>query len=45
MRELIAEPLAAVGADIDDVLPMRRVDPAYRARFADGSQHRRPVRP
>lgn len=37
MKDLVAEALAAVGADIDDVLPMRRLDPAYRARFADGS--------
>ncbi|GAB3622669.1 phytoene desaturase family protein [Mariniluteicoccus endophyticus] len=37
MKGLVAEALAAVGADIDDVLPLRRLDPAYRARYADGS--------
>ncbi|GAB3712262.1 phytoene desaturase family protein [Mariniluteicoccus flavus] len=37
MKDLVAEPLRAVGADIDEVLPLRRLDPAYRARFADGS--------
>jgi len=37
MRDLIAEALGAVGARIDEVLPMRRLDPAYRANFADGS--------
>ena len=37
MRDLVAEALRAVDADIDDLLPMRRLDPAYRARFADGS--------
>ena len=38
MPELVAEPLAAVGAELDQVLPMRRLDPAYRGRFADGSR-------
>jgi len=37
MRDLVADALRAVGTEIDDVLPMRRLDPAYRARFADGS--------
>ncbi|GAA2111807.1 phytoene desaturase family protein [Microlunatus panaciterrae] len=37
MRDLVADALRAVDTDIDDVLPMRRLDPAYRARFADGS--------
>ena len=37
MRNLVADALAAVDADIDSALPMRRLDPAYRARFADGS--------
>ncbi len=37
MRDLIAGALAAVDIRIDDVLPMRRLDPAYRATFADGS--------
>jgi phytoene desaturase len=37
MRDLVAEALRAVSTEINDVLPMRRLDPAYRARFADGS--------
>ncbi|GGM12132.1 phytoene desaturase family protein [Nakamurella endophytica] len=37
MRDLIADALSAAGTDIADVLPLRRLDPAYRARFADGS--------
>jgi len=37
MRDLVADALRAVGTEIDAVLPMRRLDPAYRARFADGS--------
>jgi phytoene desaturase len=37
MRDLVADALRAVDADIDDLLPMRRLDPAYRARFTDGS--------
>ena len=37
MRDLIADALAAVDTRIDDALPMRRLDPAYRANFADGS--------
>jgi phytoene desaturase len=37
MRDLIAEALAAAGTHIDDAFPMRRLDPAYRAVFADGS--------
>ena len=36
MPDLIADALRAVGADLDS-LPMRRLDPAYRACFADGS--------
>jgi phytoene desaturase len=36
MPDLIADVLRAVGADLD-LLPMRRLDPAYRACFADGS--------
>jgi phytoene desaturase len=35
--DLIAEPLAAVGEDIDDWLTLTRLDPAYRAFFPDGS--------
>ncbi|HVV20696.1 MAG TPA: phytoene desaturase family protein [Pseudonocardiaceae bacterium] len=37
MPELIAEPLAAVGENLGDRLDLVRLDPAYRARFADGS--------
>ncbi len=37
MPDLIGEALAAVGVRIDEVLPMHRLDPAYRANFADGS--------
>jgi phytoene desaturase len=37
MRDLVADALEAVESDIDTALPMRRLDPAYRARFADGS--------
>ncbi len=38
MPGLVDDALRAVGTTIDDVLPMRRLDPAYRARFADGSE-------
>jgi phytoene desaturase len=38
MPELLAEPLNAVGEELDDWLTLTRLDPAYRARFADGSQ-------
>jgi phytoene desaturase len=38
MPQLVAAPLAAVGEELDDWLTLRRLDPAYRARFADGSQ-------
>ena len=37
MPELVAAPLAAVGEQLADWLVLRRLDPAYRARFADGS--------
>jgi phytoene desaturase len=37
MPELVAEPLRAVGEELDDWLTLHRLDPAYRARFADGS--------
>jgi phytoene desaturase len=37
MPDLIADALRAVDTDLASVLPMRRLDPAYRARFADGS--------
>ena len=36
MPDLIADALRAVGSDLD-LLPLRRLDPAYRACFADGS--------
>ncbi len=37
MPDLISGPLRAVGADLADLVPMHRLDPAYRACFADGS--------
>jgi phytoene desaturase len=37
MPQLLAEPLNAVGEDLDDWLTLHRLDPAYRAKFADGS--------
>ncbi|MUL40291.1 phytoene desaturase [Streptomonospora sp. PA3] len=37
MPELIDEALAAVGASAGGALELVRLDPAYRARFADGS--------
>ncbi|MBV9593919.1 MAG: phytoene desaturase, partial [Actinobacteria bacterium] len=37
MPEFIDATFAAVGESISDRLPLRRLDPAYRARFADGS--------
>ena len=37
MPDLVARPLHAVGEQLDDWLTLRRLDPAYRARFADGS--------
>jgi phytoene desaturase len=37
MPHLIARCLAAVGVSLDDALPLRPVDPMYRASFADGS--------
>jgi phytoene desaturase len=37
MPELLAAPLQAVGEELDDWLTLHRLDPAYRARFADGS--------
>jgi phytoene desaturase len=38
MPQLIGEALQCVGENIEDWLTLRRVEPAYRARFADGSQ-------
>lgn len=37
MPELVEEPLAAVGEKLADRLELIRLDPAYRACFADGS--------
>jgi phytoene desaturase len=37
MPELIAEPLAAVGEDLDDWLDLTPLSPAYRAFYPDGS--------
>ncbi|WP_081715334.1 MULTISPECIES: phytoene desaturase family protein [Actinoalloteichus] len=37
MPDLVAEPLAAVGRPLESVLDLVRLDPAYQARFADGS--------
>ena len=37
MPALIGEALGAVGESLDGWLTLRRLDPAYRARFADGS--------
>jgi phytoene desaturase len=37
MPELIADALHCVGEDLSDRLELTRVEPAYRARFADGS--------
>ncbi|MBH0246721.1 FAD-dependent oxidoreductase, partial [Streptomyces cavourensis] len=38
MPELVEEAFAAVGDRTADRLELIRLDPAYRARFADGSQ-------
>ncbi|MHA6800059.1 phytoene desaturase family protein [Bounagaea algeriensis] len=37
MPEIVEDTLAAVGETADDRVPMERVEPAYRAEFADGS--------
>jgi phytoene desaturase len=37
MPELLAEPLRAVGADPVSAVPLRRLDPSYRAHYADGT--------
>ncbi|MFF0146334.1 phytoene desaturase [Amycolatopsis sulphurea] len=37
MPELVDEALHAVGESLADTVPLTRLDPAYRARFADGS--------
>ncbi|KOU49479.1 phytoene dehydrogenase [Streptomyces sp. MMG1522] len=38
MPDLVEDAFAAVGAPMADRLELIRLDPAYRARFADGSQ-------
>lgn len=38
MRNLLDDVVRAAGGDLDELLPMSRLDPAYRARFADGSE-------
>ena len=40
MRDLLARTFAAAGADLEDHLTLHRLDPAYRARFWDGSEIR-----
>jgi phytoene desaturase len=37
MPDLVADAFAAVGEDMADWITLRRLDPMYRARFADGS--------
>ncbi|WP_439381003.1 phytoene desaturase family protein [Amycolatopsis lexingtonensis] len=37
MPEILGDAFAAVGADLADQLRLRRLEPAYTARFADGS--------
>jgi phytoene desaturase len=38
MPELLHEPIRAVGGDPDRLVSMRRLDPAYRAVYPDGSE-------
>ena len=40
MPDLLRDAFAAVDAEMSDFLTMRRLDPAYRAVFADGSELR-----
>lgn len=40
MPALVDDALRAVGSSVADAIPMRRLDPAYRAVFADGSEIR-----
>lgn len=40
MPELLDEPLRAAGSSQEQAVPMRRLDPAYRGVFADGSELR-----
>lgn len=38
MVDLLAEPFAAAGARLEDHVTLHRLDPAYRAVYADGSE-------
>ena len=38
MPELLHDPIRAVGGDPESLIPMRRLDPAYRAVYPDGSE-------
>ncbi len=38
MPSLLHSPIHAVGGDPESLVPMRRLDPAYRAVYADGSE-------
>lgn len=38
MPDVLAETFGAAGADLEDVLPLRRLDPFYRLAFHDGSR-------
>jgi phytoene desaturase len=38
MPDLVDSALRAAGTSLEDALPMRRLDPAYRASYADGSE-------
>lgn len=40
MPDLLDAPFGAVGADVADFVTLQRLDPAYRACFADGSELR-----
>lgn len=40
MRHLLEDTFAAAGSDLADHLTLQRLDPAYRARFWDGSEIR-----
>lgn len=38
MPDLLDRAFSRIGADREELLPLRRLDPAYRALYADGSQ-------
>ena len=38
MPDLLDEPLRAAGSSQEQAVPMRRLDPAYRGAFADGTE-------